>query len=134
MDRGADPNLGGLKHIPGESMKDGLDLLIRHGWNINEQVGGRTLLHHDANHGHGRRVRLLLDLGAEPDIEDAEGRTALHLLCARGTGAEAIRALAAAGADLNARDHAGRTPLDHAASAKRESAARVLLELGATGN
>lgn len=133
LERGADPNLGGLKHIPGESMKEGLDLLIRHGWNINERAGGRTLLHHDANHGHGRRVCLLLELGAEPDIEDAEGRTALHLISARGIGAEAIRALAAAGANLDARDHEGSTPLDLAVSAKRESAARVLLKLGATG-
>ena len=97
-------------------------------------MGGRTLLHHDANHGHGGRVRLLLDHGADPNIKDAEGRTALHLVSARGVGAETIRALVEAGANLYARDHEGRTPVDHAASANRQVAARALEELGARSN
>ncbi len=131
LERGADPNLGGLKHTPSRSMAEGLNLLLRHGWDINEQVGCRTLLHHDANHGHGRRVRLLLEHGADPDIRDAEGRTALHLVSARGVSGEAIRALVEAGADLNARDHEGRTPLDHAEPARSRAATRTLVELGA---
>lgn len=131
LERVATPNLGGLKHTPSRSMAEALALLIQHGWDINEQVGCRTLLHHDANHGHGRRVRLLLEHGADPDIRDAEGRTALHLVSARGVGGEAIRALVDAGADLNARDQAGKTPLDHAESAKSRAAARALMALGA---
>ena len=128
---GAEPNRGGLKHSPSASMAAGLKLLLRHGWNINERVGGRTLLHHDANHGHGRRVQLLLGHGADPNIKDAEGRTALHLVCARGVGADAIRALVQAGTDPDALDHAGRTPLDHASSARRRTAYEALEALGA---
>ena len=131
LERGANPNLGGLKHTPSASMAEGLKLLLQHGWEVNEQVGGRTLLHHDANHGHGMRVRLLLEHGADPNIQDAEGRTALHLVAARGVGGEAIRALVEAGADMNARDQAGRTPLDHAEPARSRAAARTLVELGA---
>ncbi|MCY3773734.1 MAG: ankyrin repeat domain-containing protein [Gemmatimonadetes bacterium] len=134
LDRGANPNLGGLKHTPSASMVEGLNLLLQYGWDVNEQVGGRTLLHHDANHGDGGRVRLLLNLGADPNIQDAEDRTALHLVCARGVGSETIRDLVEAGADLNVRDHEGRTPLDHAESASRDTAARVLLGLDAEGN
>ncbi len=130
LGRDANPNLGGLKHTPSASMAEGLELLLRHGWDINEQVGGRTLLHHDANHGYGRRVRLLLGLGADPDIQDAEGRTALHRVSARGVGVETIRALVEAGTDVDARDHEDRTPYDHAASAKRSAAVRALVELG----
>ncbi len=131
LENGAEPNRGGLKHTPSASMAEGLKLLVGHGWDINERVGGRTLLHHDANHGHGKRVRLLLDLGADPNLQDGEGRTALHLLCARGTGIETIRALVEAGADPDARDLGGRTPLDCAASAKSRTAFHALVELGA---
>ena len=131
LERGADPNLGGLKHTPSASMAEGLKLLLQHGWDINEQVGCRTLLHHDANHGHGRRIRLLLEHGADPDVRDAEGRTALHLVSARGVGGEAIRALVSAGAQVSARDQAGRTPLDYAESARSQVATRALTALGA---
>lgn len=133
LENGAEPNRGGLKHTPSASMAEGLELLVGHGWDVNEQVGGRTLLHHDANHGHGKRVRLLLELGADPNLQDGEGRTALHLVCARGTGTETIRALVEAGANPDARDHGGRTPFDHAESASRNTAARILVELGANG-
>ena len=131
LENGAEPNLGGLKHTPSASVAEGLKLLVEHGWDINERVGGRTLLHHDANHGHGKRVRLLLDLGADPDLKDGEGRTALHLVCARGMGTETIRALVEAGADPDARDHEGRTPLDCAASARGGTAYDALMKYGA---
>ncbi|MXY97048.1 MAG: hypothetical protein F4Z29_04700 [Gemmatimonadetes bacterium] len=131
LENGAEPNRGGLKHTPSASMAEGLKLLVGHGWDVNEQVGGRTLLHHDANHGHGKRVRLLLDLGADPNLQDAEGRTALHLVCTRGTGAETIRALVEAGTNLDAPDHGGRTPLDRAVSARGRTAYQTLVELGA---
>lgn len=134
LENGADPNLGGLKHTPSASMAERLKLLLERGWNVNEQVGGRTLLHHDANHGHGRRVRLLLELGADPNIQDDMGRTALHLVCARGTGSETIRALIAAGANPGARDNEGITPRDRAACARSRTALHVLGEPGAHGD
>ncbi|XP_077556474.1 protein fem-1 homolog CG6966 [Haemaphysalis longicornis] len=60
-------------------------------------------------------VRLLLELGADPDAVDHEGRTPLHVAarskpCSRA----AALALLARGAHLDRTDRAGRTPLDYA--------------------
>lgn len=126
LDRGADPNRGMLMHMPSCSMPELLKLLLGYGWDIN---GGG--LHHDANHGHGERIRILLEHGADPNLQNSEGQTALHIVAARGTGREAIGALVAVGADLNMQDHQGRTPLDLAKSAKSQTATRDLLRLEA---
>lgn len=130
LERGAEPNRGPIKFMPSAAMTEAIPLLLDHGWDINEGAGHRTLLHHDANHGHGAKVRVLLDHGADPNARDCGGRTPLHLLAARGTGRDAIRALARAGADLELRDKAGHTPLDYARRAQRRTAERELISLG----
>ena len=130
LERGTDPNRGPIKFMPSTAMPGAIPLLRGHGWDINEGTGQRTLLHHDANHGHGAKVRVLLEHGADPNSQDDVGRTPLHLLAARGTGRDAIRALVRAGADLNVRDHAGHTPLDYARRAQRRAAEREILSLG----
>ena len=117
--------------MPSAQMPVLTKLLLDHGWDINEAPGGRTLLHHDANHGHGSKVRILLEHGADPNIKNGRGQTAVHLIAARGVGQEAIHALVKSGADINVRDNEGNTPLDLARRAKRPTAAHVLIELGA---
>ena len=122
LERGADPNRGSRMFMPSTTMREMITLLIEHGWDI--QRGSEIL--HDANHGHGSRVRIWLEYGVDPNTRDEQGRTALHLLAARGTGREAIRALVDAGADVHQKDAHGHTPLDLARSAKRKTAAEVL--------
>lgn len=128
LERGANPNydvgnIAGLNR--GDRHRVIIELLLDYGWDIDR--GGML---HDANHGWGSRVRRWLDYGADPNY-GRPGRTALHCFAAKGIGAETIRALAKAGADINARDNDGHTPLDLARLAKPKSAARELIALGA---
>jgi hypothetical protein len=131
LQKGADPNHGGARpgHMLTASMPVLIKLLLDHGWNINQGAGKRTPMHHDANHGWGSRVRIWLDFGADPNVRRGDGRTALHIFAAKGTGAETIRALVKAGADINARDNEGHTALDLARLAPKKSALGVLIEL-----
>ena len=114
LSRGADPNGGLLKFMPTESMPVRVPLLLKHGWDIDEGRGVRTLLHHDAAHGYTRKVQILLQHGADPNARDANGRTPLHLLAARGRGEAPIRYLIDAGADRASVDSDGRTPFEYA--------------------
>jgi len=55
-------------------------------------------------------MRMLLKAGADPEIRDREGRTALMIYADYG-GASAVEVLADAGAKVNERDHDGNTAL-----------------------
>ena len=123
LEQGADPNRGVCPHMPSASLSKAIELLLAHGFDID-----RGHLLHDANHGHGSRIRIWLGQSADPNARTEEGSTALYLLAARGKGVDAIRALVAAGADLQARDALGRTPLEVARRARRDSAASALEE------
>lgn len=68
-----------------------------------------------------------------PSESEISGYDGLHRAAYEGD-AEAIRRLAAAGADLDARDQAGRTPAHVAAFASHDAALRALSEAGADMN
>jgi Ankyrin repeats (3 copies) len=120
LSRSANPNGGLLKFMHAESMPVLVPLLLKHGWDIDEGRGVRTLLHHDAAHGHTQKIRLLLSHGADPNVRDVNGQTALHLVAAKGRREAAIRLLIEAGAQLDAQDGNGKTPLDCARSAQSD--------------
>ncbi|MBT5873147.1 MAG: hypothetical protein HOH43_06980 [Candidatus Latescibacteria bacterium] len=123
LEAGADPNNGIGAHMPSRSLEPMIELLLRHGWDINR---GQML--HDANHGHGVRVMTWLKYGADPNSVNELGETALHLFAKRGTGRKAIEALITGGANTALRDGEGQTPLDVARKAKQNAAARALAE------
>ncbi|MET7339317.1 ankyrin repeat domain-containing protein [Nonomuraea sp. NPDC005650] len=64
-----------------------------------------------ATTGEAEEVRRLLDRGADPDVADSAGRTALSHAAERG-GAAVVRALLDSGADPGPADGGGRRPVD----------------------
>ena len=126
LNHGASPNGGLLKFMHANSMPVLVPLLLMHGWDIDEGRGVRTLLHHDAAHGHAKKMQILIIHGADPNSRDASGRTALHVVPKHARNAAAIRLLLEAGADRHLKDDDGNTPLD---CAKQEGCPNTISEL-----
>lgn len=86
-----------------------------------------TLLHYAARSGSAEFVRLLLDRGLDADVRNNMDRTPLFWAVS----VEAADALMLAGAEVDLRDKAGRTPLHMAAFFGRTDVALCLLKRGA---
>lgn len=94
---------------------------------------GSTALHCAAWKGHRAIVDFLLRAGAALDLHSNNehwGTTPLHA-AAHANQAAIAKMLIDKGADVNARDKAGRTPLDHTEFHNAKAAAKVLREAGA---
>jgi ankyrin repeat protein len=109
---GADPNLRSDTKVPRLSRK------------------GATLLIAACVTGYAEEVKLFLDNGAQPDLQDDEGRTALMYASEKGYD-DIVMLLLAAGAKINYQDVYGRTALMMAAIANQPGTARLLLVKGA---
>jgi ankyrin repeat protein len=80
--------------------------------NPNISAGGMRPLHIAARNGYLEIVELLLEHGANPNVQDNDGRTPLHYAvenCHVGV----ARVLLDHGADPTIRDNNGMTPLDY---------------------
>jgi ankyrin repeat protein len=84
-------------------------------------------IHSAAAGRHSRIVRLLLDLGADPNVREQGGFTPLHAAAQNGD-VDTIRALLLGGADLTLKDDDGRIALDLAMEAGHELACALLGE------
>ena len=111
--RGADPVNALGSFLWGEPSPVA-DLLLKHGADPNyyEAEYHRPLLHTRIHWGHTGAALWLLRAGANPNLTDRAGRTAVHTAVLRGCATKFVEALRDHGAELHARDAEGRTPLD----------------------
>ncbi len=102
------------------------------------RFAGNTLLHFAAGAGCLELVGLLLRLGMDPNLQGRGGHTPLYCVaneCASETGAEVVRVLVQAGADVNACGGIMRaTALHMAARRGHVEIARALLASGAAAH
>ena len=101
---------------------------VAQGANVNGPRNDGWPLNHQAGHGRMQGVATLLELGADPNPQDEQGNTPMHLLAKRGTGREFAKLLLKHGADLTIRNVKGETPLDLAAKAKQSALLNFLRE------
>lgn len=113
---------------------DIVDALIRGGADVNAtSTAGRTPLAQSAGAGgagNTAATTLLLGAGADPDIADEEGRTALHHASLNGH-ASLVPLMANARGSVEAIDREGNRPLHAAAHAKHPAVAAALIDAGA---
>ncbi|XP_034943105.1 protein TANC2 isoform X2 [Chelonus insularis] len=93
---------------------------------ITEYLGNAPVLCMYAHEGSTEMVSLLLEFGADVELTNSQGCTALSLAASRGH-CDVVRRLAAAGASLGHSDMAGQCPLVHAARQGRLSVVGYLL-------
>ncbi|MBN1345383.1 MAG: ankyrin repeat domain-containing protein [Phycisphaerae bacterium] len=122
--------------------------LVESGADVNQQdEWGITALHEAGYYGHVDLVRYLVGRAASPHLRDHRGSTALHWAMGRvrresigdkryimedalfKRKLEAVAILISAGADINAKDGSGETPLHDVAGIPRELGHRSDLEM-----
>ena len=111
---GAKPLHWAVRH----NREDMVKRLMELGANVEvSDKDGETPLLYACRDGHASMVRLLVDkFGANMAVTGLDGQTGLHRVADRGREG-ALEALISLGAEINARDAKGKTPL-HLASAK----------------
>jgi ankyrin repeat protein len=83
--------------------------------------------------GRIRGVQMMLDLGADPNLQDIEGESALHkAVRCKGNSVRVIETLLSRGADIDLKDIEQKTALSIAESESKDDIARFLRRNGAT--
>lgn len=118
LERGADATAA----LPATLWRDGFEfaeLALRHGATLDLAVdNGKPLVNELIRWGQMKAVLWLLDHGASPNREDAQGWTAVHQAASRGN-ERMMKAVLEAGGDPTRRDVQGSTPLEIAVEKKR---------------
>jgi len=106
--------------------------LIERGANINHRNDiGQTVLMVAVTTGSRQMIELLLKSGADPVAHDYSKRNAIAWAASRGDFPELVAMLARAGADVNAPDIAGITPLMRASLMGYPKTVATMLAMGA---
>jgi hypothetical protein len=110
-----------------------IELAIKHGVDINYRVGHsrRTMLHTACRDGEIKKVRFLIEHGADLDLRDSQGYTALHLAIQPPSifhPLGIITALIEAGCKVNIQNKHGHTPLHTACIVGTKEIIEVLLQ------
>ena len=129
----SDPSGNCPLHIAAKARAPSLvQLLLQNGANPNLKDGsGCTPLHVAVSNGFTTIVRLLLNNGADTEVKDSHGKTAVQMRL-RSEGI--LTHLVEKGADIEARDRLGQTPLCNAIVSNSQITARYLIERGADTN
>jgi len=122
-------------------LKNGLDSNLGHYDQVQDYFSDkiiheedtRPLLIEASDLGHEDTVRVLLDAGANPDVQDAQGRTALLLSVSQGVSGTA-KVLLEKNASPDMKDNTGKTPLMMAAKNGFRRIVRLLLDYDADIN
>jgi ankyrin repeat protein len=102
-----------------------------HDVDLRDEERGDSSLHTAIGEGNLSTTRLLLDLGANPNLSDFAGRTPLHTAALQGD-SEIIQVLLDGGAEVDSQTDDWSAPLHLAVSERNEGAARRLLRGGAS--
>ena len=116
-----------------ENMGNAVDILVRHGADVNARDHyGDSVLMDAASLGLTDIMKVLLVNKADPMYRHPHSQeTALHTAARHSPNGEVVDLLIAHGADINARNHLGETPLHEAAAFSNIPVAVQLLANGA---
>jgi len=109
--------------------------LLEYDVNVDSDIDweGKSLLQYGAEHNQVEIARLLLEKGANVNLKNKRGETALHLAVLK-SNFELARIVIENGADVNLRNYEGYSALHAAAATFNEEMVKMLIDSGANVN